>query len=120
MQRLKIQQVSNAFSDGCNMYIEYCRQRNLRDATISHYRQSYRQFYNYFNPDMPQAENSEKRLIPETENAAVWTVKYKSLYFSEEQGDIYRIEFVSHDARTTELFGKKIILFWKRFFDSRI
>lgn len=53
LQKLKMQQVVLSFSDGCDMYIQYCRQRNLRDATINHYKQSYKQFFNYFNPDMP-------------------------------------------------------------------
>lgn len=28
------------FEEGCNKYLEYCRQRNLREGTIKHYRQS--------------------------------------------------------------------------------
>ena len=35
------------------MYLDYCRQRNLRDATIKHYQQSYSQFFKFFDPDMP-------------------------------------------------------------------
>ena len=30
------------FEEGCNKYLEYCRQRNLREGTIRHYRQSYK------------------------------------------------------------------------------
>ena len=29
------------FEEGCNKYLENCRQRNLREGTINHYRQSY-------------------------------------------------------------------------------
>jgi len=29
------------FEEGCNKYLEYCRQRNLRQGTINHYKQSY-------------------------------------------------------------------------------
>ena len=29
------------FRDGCDAYLLYCRQRNLREATLKHYRQSY-------------------------------------------------------------------------------
>ena len=29
------------FEEGCNKYLENCRQRNLREGTIGHYRQSY-------------------------------------------------------------------------------
>ena len=38
--------------EGCNNYLEYCRQRNLREGTIKHYRQSYGYFYKYFDKDM--------------------------------------------------------------------
>jgi integrase/recombinase XerD len=41
------------FEEGCNKYLENCRQRNLREGTINHYRQSYLYFYKYFNPKMP-------------------------------------------------------------------
>ena len=40
------------FEEGCNKYLEYCRQRNLREGTIRHYRQSYGYFYKYFDKDM--------------------------------------------------------------------
>jgi integrase/recombinase XerD len=39
--------------EGYNKYLENCRQRNLREGTIGHYRQSYTQFYKYFDPQMP-------------------------------------------------------------------
>ena len=40
------------FEEGCNKYLEYCRQRNLREGTIRHYRQSYGYFYKYFDRNM--------------------------------------------------------------------
>ena len=44
------------FEEGCNMYLQNCRQRNLRQGTINHYRQSYTQFYKYFDAEMPIEE----------------------------------------------------------------
>lgn len=41
------------FREGCEMYIVSCHQRNLREGTINHYRQSYTQFYKYFDANMP-------------------------------------------------------------------
>lgn len=41
------------------MYITNCKQRNLREGTINHYKQSYKQFYNYFNRDMPLCDFDE-------------------------------------------------------------
>lgn len=60
MQRLKLKPVVLSFSNGCEMYLNDCRCRNLREATISHYEQSYKQFYKYFNPDMPLYEFTKK------------------------------------------------------------
>lgn len=53
VQRLKISQIELTFSDGCELYIQNCRQRNLRDATIEHYRQSCNQFFKFFDADLP-------------------------------------------------------------------
>lgn len=53
MQKLKMNQITLTFFEGCDKYIDYCKQRNLREATINHYQQSYKQFFHYFNPDMP-------------------------------------------------------------------
>ena len=44
------------FEDGCNLYLQNCRQRNLREGTINHYKQSYTQFYKYFDREMLPSE----------------------------------------------------------------
>ena len=44
------------FEEGCNKYLDNCRQRNLREGTINHYRQSYNQFYKFIDPEMPIEE----------------------------------------------------------------
>ena len=41
MKKLKMTTQKLTFSEGCNKYLEYCRQRNLRQGTINHYKQSY-------------------------------------------------------------------------------
>ena len=53
MKKLKMTTQKLTFEEGCNKYLEHCRQRNLREGTIRHYRQSYLHFYKYFNPQMP-------------------------------------------------------------------
>ena len=54
MVKLKLSANSKlTFKEGCDKYLENCRQRNLRDGTINHYRQSYLYFFKYFDPDMP-------------------------------------------------------------------
>jgi integrase/recombinase XerD len=46
--------------EGCNKYLENCRQRNLREGTINHYRQSYVQFFKFFDPNMPIEEMDQE------------------------------------------------------------
>lgn len=56
MRKLRFVNSGNAgltFEEGCELYLMNCRQRNLREGTINHYRQSYTQFYKYFSPEMP-------------------------------------------------------------------
>ena len=57
MKKLKMNKTSSlTFKEGCEKYLEYCRQRNLRQGTINHYKQSYTQFYKYFDPNMLVSE----------------------------------------------------------------
>ncbi len=62
MKRMKMMyQNALNFEDGCNLFIENCKKRNLREGTINHYKQSYRQFFKYFDAEMPIEEmNKEK------------------------------------------------------------
>ena len=48
MKKLKMTVGKLTFEEGCNKYLEYCRQRNLREGTIRHYRQSYYDDNTYF------------------------------------------------------------------------
>ncbi len=60
MKKLKMNASKGlTFEEGCNKYLEYCRQRNLRQGTINHYRQSYVQFFKFFEPDTPIEEIDE-------------------------------------------------------------
>ena len=71
MKKLKMSPTESVtFEDGCNKYLDNCRQRNLREGTINHYRQSYTQFYKFFDPQMP-VENFDL----ETYNAYVIHLK---------------------------------------------
>lgn len=47
------------FEEGCNLYLLNCKQRNLREGTINHYKQSYTQFYRFIDPAMPLDEFDE-------------------------------------------------------------
>ena len=49
MKRMKMATKGGlTLEEGCNKYLDNCRQRNLREGTIKHYRQSYIQFYKFF------------------------------------------------------------------------
>ena len=53
MKKLRIVTANRlTFEEGCNKYLENCRARNLREGTINHYKQSYTQFFKYFDPNM--------------------------------------------------------------------
>lgn len=46
MKKIKMSRgITLTFEEGGNKYLENCRQRNLRDGTINHYRQSYTSTY---------------------------------------------------------------------------
>ena len=53
MARIRMSQHRMTFKEGCEMYLLDCRQRNLREGTIRHYRQSFLRFSRYFDDDMP-------------------------------------------------------------------
>ncbi len=60
MKKLKMKATKSiTFEEGCNKYLEYCRQRNLKQGTINHYKQSYVQFFKFFEPDTPIEEIDE-------------------------------------------------------------
>ena len=53
MREIKMNcQESITFEEGCNLYLQNCKERNLREDTIRHYRQSYLRFYRYFDRTM--------------------------------------------------------------------
>ena len=56
MKKVEMKVAAMAFAESCKLYLQDCKQRNLREATINHYRQSYAQFYRYFDADMSMEE----------------------------------------------------------------
>ena len=61
MQKMKmVLNNSLSFEEGCNLYLDSCRIRNLRQGTINHYRQSYTQFYKFFDRHMPVYKITQK------------------------------------------------------------
>ncbi len=61
MKKLRLVESNNlTFEEGCNKYLDNCRGRNLREGTINHYKQSYTQFYKYFDRNMQVTDIDEK------------------------------------------------------------
>ena len=61
VKKIKMKQENSlSFEQGCDLYLNNCRERNLREGTIKHYRQSYVQFYKFFDRDMPVKNINEK------------------------------------------------------------
>ena len=61
MKKMKMARASTlTFREDCELYLESCRQRNLREGTINHYKQSYTQFYKYFDIDLQVSDIDEK------------------------------------------------------------
>ena len=51
MEKIKMARgVILTFEEGGDKYLENCRQRNLREGTIGHYRQSYLYFFKHLDP----------------------------------------------------------------------
>jgi len=60
MHKIKLKATKTlTFEEGCDKYLDYCRQRNLRQGTITHYKQSYTLFYKFFDPKTPIEEIDE-------------------------------------------------------------
>ena len=61
MKKQKMMETNSmCFRDGCEAYLLYCRQRNLRAATLRHYRQSYGQIYKHIDPAMKLEDFNSK------------------------------------------------------------
>lgn len=52
---------SLTFEEGCELYLDSCRIRNLREGTINHYKQSYTQFYKFFDRNMLVSKITQKK-----------------------------------------------------------
>lgn len=55
-----LQKTGLTFKDGCEKYLDDCRQRNLREGTIGHYKQSYTQFYKVISPELALEDVTEE------------------------------------------------------------
>ena len=62
MKRKMMQNSTNlTLREACEKYLDNCRQRNLSEYTIMHYRENYRHYYNFFGADIPIAEITKEK-----------------------------------------------------------
>ncbi len=65
MQKMKmVNQKSLTFQQGCELYLNNCRQRNLRDGTLKHYKSSYIQLYKYIPYNIKLTDVTEECTSP--------------------------------------------------------
>ncbi len=50
------------FEQGCEAYLVDCKARNLREGTIKHYKDAFKQIFKYVDKDMPIADMTKKIL----------------------------------------------------------
>ena len=80
MKKLQMSEARTiTFEQGCNMYLDNCRQRNLREGTINYYKQSYTQFYKYFNPSLKSGKLNVSELARVCDISRTTVYKYVSL-----------------------------------------
>ena len=60
-KKVKWTAASITLREGCEKHCENCKQRNLKDATIKHYRESYKCFYRFFGEDIPVEQINEEK-----------------------------------------------------------
>lgn len=87
----KLKMVSSeklTFEEGCNKYLEYCRQRNLRQDSIRHYRQSALYFFKYFDKNMP-VENIDENTYKNMEGEPQYTNREGVVTHIDDAGQIY-------------------------------
>lgn len=61
IKRLKMQQQLLTLEQGCELHLQDCRHRNLREATMKHYQQSYKQLFKFFDTDMPLKQMTQDK-----------------------------------------------------------
>ncbi len=62
MKKLKMSRcVKLTFEQGCDLYLNNCRERKLRQGTVNHYKQSYTQFYKFFDRNMLVSKITQKK-----------------------------------------------------------
>ena len=79
---------SLTLEEGCSKYLENCRQRNLRDGTINHYRQSYLYFYKFFDPKIPIEDIDEQSYKDYVLHLKATLDNDQTLY-GDEDGNVY-------------------------------
>lgn len=119
MKKLRIRTGKTiTFEEGCNLYLDNCRQRNLREGTIGHYKQSYTQFYRYFEPNMPITDLTESRFksyvvyLRETLDNDISINSYlrdliTTLHFLMREGYLssYKMQAIKADKNTVETYS---------------
>lgn len=103
--------------EGCNLHLENCKQRNLREGTIRHYKDCYVQFKKYFSPNMPLSEMTERkcseyildmrRRLGSDETVRTYSRALRTvLYFLMEEGYVqsFKLKEIKSDQHAIETY----------------
>ena len=121
MKRIRLDTAKKmTFKDGCELYLLDCRQRNLREATINHYRQSYLRFYKYFGADLPLSQIDEAKyndyvvhLCEELDNSVSVNTYLRDLitllHFLMDKGHVkmFRMRSIKVDKQAVETYTEE-------------
>lgn len=103
--------------DGCDRYINNCKQRNLREHTIKHYEQSYLKLFTYFPEDMLLDDFTEESYqgyviyLRETLNNDISINAYlrdciTTIHFLQREGLVeqFKMQSIKTDKHTVEIY----------------
>ena len=88
MKKIKMaRSVTLTFEEGCNKYLENCRQRNLREGTINHYEYTITEY------DLNELKKRKYKVVLEEENCLNnWDLDLLSKFGVEEVGGHFEIK----------------------------
>lgn len=106
--------------DGCNKYIDNCKQRNLREHTIKHYQQSYLKLFTFFDEDMSlndftkESYNEYVIFLKDTLTNDISINAYlrdliTTIHFLQKEGyvDQFKMQSIKVDKHTIETYTDK-------------
>ena len=113
-----IEKTGVTFKEGCEMYLDYCRERNLREHTIKHYQNSFNRLFKFFDMDMQlndftlESYNSYLKHLQETLNNDITISGYLRdlmtlIYYLQNQSYVeeFKMKSIKADRHAIETYN---------------